>query len=294
MILDTHAHIHTEGIKPEAKERFSKERYWKTKGPVEMALIIGMMFKSIEYEIPNDSIADLVEADPTHLAGFASLYPDDPKGPKELERLVKQRGLIGLKLSPTFQNFYPHDKKVHPLYKKCVELGIPVAYHAGSSLMMRTARVLYGDVRYIDEVAQLFPELRIIICHMGYSQYIDTLDIVKKQPNVYADCSNSHLAGLAPEPHGHLPSVHYPYFHWVQPLLYYFCTQGDQDKLLFGTEYPSTTGAACVSALENLPDMLKGMGLPPIPQQRIHNILHENWKRVFKLDGKGRLAPATW
>ncbi len=294
MIIDTHAHIHTDGIEPGMKARFSPESYWRTRGEVDMAIIIGMMFKSINFEIPNESIAALVDADPKRLAGFCSLYPDDPDAPNKLRHCVRDLGLIGLKLSPTFQSFYPNDPKCFPLYKACVELAIPVAFHTGSSLMSRPARIIYGDVKLIDEVAQEFPDLRIIVCHIGYSQYTDTIDLMKKQPNVYADCSICHLAGLGQDGHGQKPSVHYPYFHWVRPLLYNFCTMGDQDKLLLGTEYPSASGKNIVDALMALPGMMEKMGLPPIPQEKIDNIISENWKRLFKLTGQGRLVPALW
>jgi hypothetical protein len=52
---------------------------------------------------------------------------------KELERCVKELGLIGLKFQQALQAFYPNDRRFYPLYEKCVELKIPVSFHTGTT-----------------------------------------------------------------------------------------------------------------------------------------------------------------
>ncbi len=298
MIVDTHMHIHTAHINPGEQEMFGFDRYMNGKGPVDVSIIFGMQFNIPGRHIPNDHIAEVVAMRPKELAGFCSVFPHDDNAVSEIERSVKQLGLIGLKLHPLYQAFYPNDRRYFPLYKKCLDLGIPVAFHTAHTVS-RQARLVYGDVLLLDDVAIEFPDLKIIICHMGYTQYINTINLIKKHPNVFTDCSNfGHLAGFDTWLTDHFgiqkPAVHYPYFHLVEPFLYNFSTPGEQHKILFGTDFPNIGGEKALKVLEELPAIMKQMGLPPIPKPCTDRIVHENWKQVFKIDSQRRLIPAAW
>src|SRR5205807_9956035 len=41
----------------------------------------------------------------------------------------------------------------------------------------------------MDDVAIAFPELRIVMAHMGHPWHADTIAVIRKHPHVYADVS---------------------------------------------------------------------------------------------------------
>ena len=298
MIVDVHMHAHDKGVSDPTL--FEPERYLGTRGDTDLSIIIGMKFNTGS-NIPNDHVREMMDRYPGKFAGFCCVRPNDPEALQDLERSVTRLGLIGLKLSPIYQGFYPHDPKVFPIYRKALELGIPVAFHTADQIAVRGARLICGDLKYIDEVAIEFPDLRIIVCHLGYTRYCETIDLVKKHPNVYTDCSKiCNLAGLDTWMTDRMAgpanraSVHYPFHHWVEPLLYNFSSPGDQDKILFASDFPGATAASTLQGLRDLPEIMRGMRLPPIPTRKIENIIQENWRRVFKLNAQGTLVPATW
>ncbi len=302
MIVDIHMHSHRKlatapgGPPPEERaKRFLLQDYQASKGEVDLSIIIGMKFMpSLGIETSIEDIADQVNAMPDQLAGFCSIYPDDHDAVQQLEHYVRDLKLVGLKLSPIYQQFYPNNPKHFPLYKKAMELGIPVAFHTSHATANR-ARLIYGDVKLLDDVALEFPDLKIIICHLGFTQYIDTINLIKKHPNVYTDvsyiCHLAHLSELSTRVPP--PGVHYPYFHWVQPLLYNFSTPGDPDKILFGSDFPAASAKDTLQGLRDLPQMLKQMSLPAIPKASIERIISQNWQRLYKMKN-GRLAPLAW
>ena len=297
MIVDVHMHAHSEGVSDPAM--FDPDRYLATRGGAERSIIIGMKFRLMGSNIPNDHVAEMAGRYPDKFAGFCCVDPYDRDAIADLERSVTTLGLIGLKLSPIYQGFYPHEPRFFPLYRKALDLGVPVAFHTSSQLQARAARTIHGDLRYIDEVALEFPDLRIIVCHLGYTHYRETINLVKKHPNVYTDCSK--IANLAGMDHwitdrlgAKRSPIHHPYHHWVEPFLYNYSMPGDQDKILFASDFPGATAENTLSALEALPALCRGMGLPPIPLEPIHRVMHENWQRLFKINGAGNLVPLGW
>jgi hypothetical protein len=138
--------------------------------------------------VSNEQVAELCAANPRFL-GFASVDPCTRDAPRQLERAVRGLGLRGLKLDPALQRFQPDDRKqAWPLYQACSELGVPLAMHCGLSWS------LVGQARYarplaLEEVAQEFPSLRIVIAHFGWPWVEEALLLALKYRNVYLDTS---------------------------------------------------------------------------------------------------------
>lgn len=87
--------------------------------------------------VSNDYVARLVKDYPdAFIGGWAMIDPWKGKmAIRELERCVKELGLIGLKFQPIAQGFFPSNRQFYPLYEKCVELKIPVSFHVGTTGM---------------------------------------------------------------------------------------------------------------------------------------------------------------
>lgn len=263
------------------------ENYLKEmEGVIDKAVIWGGDYsKSMGINIPNEYIADIVKRYPDKFVGGGNVNVLEEGAAKEVERCKKELGLIGIgELGPAYQFFYPHDEKCFPAWEKCQELDMPVCIHDGMS-RPRPARLIFSDARYIDEVAVTFPRLKIIIAHLGFHRYEDYINLLYKHENVYADISMiGGIAGLDRRAVSRrFPVVDFGYYYnFLQPLTYYFTqTWGFVDKLLFGTDWTACSPQRLLEILRNLPQMARKLNMPEIPEQAIHNIIYENWKKVF-------------
>lgn len=256
-------------------------------GIVDKAIVQGIqMSKSLGISVRNDYISEIVRQYPDKLAWCCAVNPVEEGAPEEVERCVKELGAIGVgELGPTYQWFYLNDKRCFPTYEKIQELGVPLVIHAGAATASK-ARAVFGNILLVDEVAFMFPKMKIVIAHLGFYQYQDAIYVIRKNPNVYGDISMiSSMAGLdrthIPR---HLPEVLFPQYHWFYPLLYYFAqTFGARDKLIWGTDWSGANPRTQFELISNLSNELKKYNLPEIPEEALHNILHKNWQKVFEL-----------
>ncbi|MEM2142727.1 MAG: amidohydrolase family protein [Candidatus Thorarchaeota archaeon] len=145
------------------------------------------------------------------------------EGIRELRRAVTERGCRGLKLYPP-NGFYPDDEKFYPYYELATELGIPVVIHQGFT--SRFKYVKYARPVFVDKVATDFPELRIVIAHVGIPWHEEALMVAAKNPNVYVDLSGWQIyAAGAPN-------------RLFQMLLEAAITRVFPNRVLWGSDYP--------------------------------------------------------
>ena len=144
------------------------------------------------FSTANDYIAKVVAAHPEKFIGFARTDPQHPLAVEEVQRAVRQLGLKGLKLHPRSQLFNPSDEQTLPLLEACVGLRVPILFHSGYA---------YDPIPpMIDRVAQSFPELSIIMGHMGCSEVCtptgveEAIDVARCNENVYLETSRVMLA----------------------------------------------------------------------------------------------------
>ena len=138
--------------------------------------------------VTNEQVAELCGANPRFL-GFASVDPSTKDAPRQLERAIRTLGLRGLKLDPALQRFHPDDRKLAwPLYQACTELGVPLVIHCGLSWSL-VGQSKYARPLALEEVAQEFPALRLVIAHFGWPWVEEALLLALKYRNVYLDTS---------------------------------------------------------------------------------------------------------
>jgi len=199
---------------------------------------------SAGFTIPsNETIHELVERYPDKFLGFASVDPHRiDEAVKELERAINDLHLVGLKLSPPLQDFDPSDKKYFKLYEKAQELKIPILFHAGFTWHSKAKITLSHPLKY-EDLAIEFPELKIILAHMGWPWVTEAISLAMKYENVYLDLSNVYTG----TPYEHLKHV----LTEVVPsrLIERFIS----DKIIFGSDYPRMESGKMINALRRLP-----------------------------------------
>jgi predicted TIM-barrel fold metal-dependent hydrolase len=203
----------------------------------------------------NDEVAEFIHKHPGRFIGVAAVNLEKPvEAVRELDRAVGELGFKALRVVPWLWSRPPNDKFYFPLYVKCIELDIPFCTqvgHTGPLMPSETGR----PVPYLDEVALVFPELRIVAGHIGYPWTDEMIGVAWKHENVFIDTS------------AYLPR-YYP-----KQLIHYLKTYG-KDKVLFGTNYPQLPFDKCAAQAREL----------DLPDDVRAKFLRDNARRVFKLD----------
>ncbi len=126
----------------------------------------------------NDWMAETVARYPDRLIGYAAVNPWQPGAAGEVRRAVVEKGLRGLKLHP-FLHAYSiaqHDL-VDPIFEVCRELGIPVVIHGAGEWSNMPLQ--------FDEMARSFPEVTIVMAHMGTIWgFQEALLVAGRRPNI--------------------------------------------------------------------------------------------------------------
>jgi len=208
-------------------------------------------------------IAEFVREHSNRFIGWGSVDPNDADCVRQLEYNVKELGLRGLKVSPIYQNWDPQDPKHFPLFKKAEELGIPVNIHQGTSFV-RPGPLKYSNPIQLEDIAIACPKLRIVIAHMGHPWETECVVLIRKHPNLYTNISALHYR----------PLRHYQAF--MTAIEY-----GVEHKLIMGSDFPSATLPQVIAGQWKVNDILEGTKFPRIPDEVIHNIIYENWKRFL-------------
>lgn len=141
----------------------------------------------ISVEEHNQRHYEATKRHPGRLVMEAGVDPRRPNAVAVLERSVKEYGARSLKLYPP-SGFYPNDPICFPLYKKCIEYGIPVNYHAGP--MYSRFKSKYSDPIHLDDVSADFPELIIHATHSGHGYWHDMVAIARRRLNIFCDIAN--------------------------------------------------------------------------------------------------------
>jgi uncharacterized protein len=201
---------------------------------VSKAIVLAFRSRHLGVDVPNDYVAEYVASDPERLIGFASVDPHDGDALRELQRAHQELGLRGLKTSPIYQAYDPVDARMLPIYRYCEAQRLPLLTHHGTTFP-RTAPLKWAHPQQVEEVALAYPELRIVIAHLGHPWEVETIAVLRKHPHVYTDIS----------------ALFYRPFQLYSSLTL-AKEYGVWHKLLFGTDYPITTIDETVEGLQRL------------------------------------------
>jgi predicted TIM-barrel fold metal-dependent hydrolase len=147
---------------------------------------------------------------------------------ESLEKSLQSKEIVGVKFYTGYQSFYPNDPRCQPIYKLCEKYDVPVMFHSGDTLAS-VGYIKYSQPIHIDDVATDFPNLKIIIAHLGNPWMRDTAELLYRHKNVYADISGLFIK----ESIGDKATLKL-YKNWISEVIVY----AGAKKLLYGTDYP--------------------------------------------------------
>jgi predicted TIM-barrel fold metal-dependent hydrolase len=225
---------------------------------VSHAIVLAFRSRLLGFEVPNDYVAEYCRRDPEKLIGFACVDPHDRNALAELKSCVHDLGLRGLKASPIYQGYDPMDERMLPIYRFCEDHGVPILTHHGTTFP-RLAPLKWAHPEQIEQVALAFPELRIVIAHLGHPWEVETISVIRKHPHVYSDVS----------------ALFYRPWQLYNSLM--LCKEyGVWHKIIFGTDYPVTTVEESVAGLRKMASYAERMPFPGFTAADIEALLEND------------------
>jgi predicted TIM-barrel fold metal-dependent hydrolase len=208
--------------------------------------------------VDDQYVADYVAAHRDKLIGFLSVDPTQPGWEEELQFGHQELKLRGIKLLSMYAGFRPDEPRLDPLWQYAQRHRLPVLLHTGTTFIAQ-APLECTLPRHLDVVAARFPEVRIIMAHLGHPYEGECVVTARKHPHLYADIS----------------ALHYRPFQFYHSLML-VQEYGIWDKVLFGTDYPFTNVDATLAGLRNINRMVEGTALPRINEEAIERMIYRD------------------
>lgn len=161
---------------------------------------------------------------------FPSFHPADPEAFNRIDEIANS-GFKGVKLHPYYQDFIADDKELYPLYERIMKRGLILLMHAGYD--MAFPRIPRATPERMYNVMQRFPDLKMVVTHLGGWEDWENAERFIIGRNIYIDVSMSLDNNSNPG---------------VEDMI----MAHPEDYILFGTDSPWEDQATVVIAIEKL------------------------------------------
>jgi predicted TIM-barrel fold metal-dependent hydrolase len=279
MLVDCHTHVgdrthiskdfikdvHYVSGDPNQEFAVDLDAHWEAMKPVDRAIVLGFRAYHVGYVVPNEYVADYVNSHSEKLIGFCSVDPHDQDAIEQLDYCVQKLGLRGLKLGPIYQNMHPQDPRFMRLFKRAEQLDVPVLIHQGTTFC-RDVSLEYANPILLQPIALQFPNLRMIIAHLGHPWIGECISLIRKHPNFYSDLS----------------ALYYRPWQYYNALIL-AKEYGVLKKLFLGSDYPVTTPQQSINGLRRCNDMAMGTAMPKLSESEIEDIIHRDTLGILNL-----------
>ncbi len=257
MIVDCHTHINLATDDAETSEHFAAAE------TVDACIVLATLDEP--GDDVNKRLAQYVNKYKEKMVGFAALEPNKEKvNASHLKHLSEKLGLKGVVLYCSACGFHPAHTKAMRFYESVQELGLPIFFHNAGDTAGARAVLEYTQPYLLDEVAREFSTMKMIIGNMGVPFVEQTLLMVSRHKNVYADLTIQ-------------PKNVWQTYNMVVAAHEY----GVMDKLLFGSGFPSGNAGQCIETLLGFNMLLADTNLPTVPRGSIRNIVERDTLEVL-------------
>lgn len=230
-------------------------------------MVLGFRSRHLDVEIPNTFIADSVSQYSDRTVGFAGIDPmDGAKALEDIHRAKEGLKLKGIVIAPACQAMHPAHSQALAVYELAERLGLPVVIH-NSPPLPAGAHLEFARPFLLDEVLRSFPNLRVLITHVGYPWVDETFVLLGKHENAFAE-----ISGIVQSP-------------WMA-LQYMQAAQdfGVMDKLCFGSDFPFSTPKSVIESLYSLNQIVHGTTLPSVPREQLRSIVERESLALLGID----------
>jgi len=207
---------------------------------IDLGLLFGEGEMSIEQQ--NRQVSEVAGRNPDRLIWFCGVDPRRKGAVQLVEKCVTEWGARGIKMYPT-TGFMPADKECYPYYERASAWKIPVYFHMGPQNPPFSNE---GNAHAATLLRILvdFPDLTVIVAHLGLEFWRDLLALGKVRDNVLCDfCGWQSVA-----------RKNYSQFCYI---LRKFLDEFGCERVIFGTDAPileeEMTSKEWVEMVKNLP-----------------------------------------
>ncbi len=269
MVVDCHTHIRSASV-----ENLDASEHLGAADVVDKCIVLasygyGEPARTVSDDATeqiNKHLSQYVERYKQKMIGFAFIDPlTDSVGVKNLNASTEKLGLKGLVLYCSQSAFHPAHTRAMRLYESAQDLHLPVFFH--NTPVGQRGFLEYAYPFLLDEVARTFPELKIIVGNMGFPFYEQTLCLLAKHKNVFADLS------VKPGNVWHIYNIVISAYE-----------QGVMDKLLFGSAFPAAKAEDCMESLFGFNKLLTGADLPVVPRSAIQSIIERETLKLLGIE----------
>jgi predicted TIM-barrel fold metal-dependent hydrolase len=248
MIVDCHTHITFPGIEIKPEDHFVAAE------PLDACFVLASPEQSNQQS--NKLVSDYVARHGQKMYGFAVVNPvKDDISVRQWSSMKADLGLSGAVLYCGSEGFHPAHSKALQFYEVADRLHLPLYFHTVPPFGPQSV-LEYTRPSLLDEIAQRFPNLKIIIGSMGLPFVNETLYMLAKHENVYGDLT-----------------VH-PQKVWeVYNTVLSAHEANVLGKLFFGSGLPVQKPQNCIETLLGFNKLIADMNLPTVPREKIREII---------------------
>ena len=193
--IDIHVHLLDPGLDPSEEEMAKCVRLARRFG-IERIVMLGNLF--LGWDDWTRPVPEAVSVVNTHTLNAMARYPDlfiglcylNPEHPasfiqEETERCIVEGGMRGIKLENAVK---ATDARLDPIMHRAQDLGVPLLHHAWYKANGQGEHE--STPEEVADLAGRFPEVSIIMAHLGGGRERGVLDILDR-PNMVVDTSGS-------------------------------------------------------------------------------------------------------
>lgn len=298
MIIDSHMHLTRKvnfdvetntklglGI-PEDTDIDQLVSWWKEAG-ISKAICMGQDMERIwKNNFGEEYVLECYRKYPDFFIPFASVEPIDAAGRfcrdklEHLKERVEKYGFKGVLFTPPYGQYNSNDPSMYPFYEYCERKDIVVQYHHSAQMGPAVlAPTQYAQMQNLNDVIVDFPNLKIVVEHIGYpwSEYLFVL--MTNHKKMYCDLAMTFKRPM-----------------WVAWNLVLAKEYGVLDRVMFasdfvGCEYdlfsanPANDLKQWIHYLEvELNQICERAGWPTFSDGEIRGILHDNAARLYSIE----------
>lgn len=206
----------------------------------------------------NKQTLEYASKKPGKIYGFAAVDPiSDKVALKAVKSAICNSGFSGAVLYCCCDDFHPAHSRAMRFYEAAQELNFPIFFH--NSPTMPSSVLSYAQPYMLDEIAVKFPSLKMIIGNMGLPFFEQTIAVIAKHSNVYADLTIS------------------PQKIWeVYNIVTNAYEASVMDKLIFGSGFPQAKPGECIETLLGFNRLLANTNLPTVPREQLRTIIERD------------------
>ncbi len=260
MIVDCHTHIDLSEAEPDFAG------HWAAAKMVDACVVLTCPGE--DRPLANEKTSQYVSDHRKRMIGFAVVEPtQDEINDEFLVKLTQEQAFKGFVVYCSTCDFHPTHSRAMKFYAAVQELDLPLYFHNGDLDRGGHGNLAYAQPYLLDEVASVYPDLKIIIGGMGVPFVEQTLAVLARHRNAYADLSIR-------------PNNVWQTYNMVVAAH----EQGVMGQLVFGSGYPTSDANACLERLLGFNTLLGDTNLPTVPRGSIRNVIERNSLELLSIE----------